>query len=78
MVESLNLSESELLALNELTMSIRRHWPAARSRLFGSEATGGFDAESDVDVLVLLPCPVTETIRRQIVHKVFEINLSLW
>jgi uncharacterized protein len=76
MVELLNLSESEILALNELTMSIRRHWSAARIKLFGSKATGGFDAESDVDILVLLPCSVTETIRKQIVRKVFEINLA--
>jgi uncharacterized protein len=76
MGELLNLLENELLALNELTMSIRRLWPSARIKLFGSKATGSFDAESDVDVLILLPCPVSETIRRQIVHKVFEINLA--
>jgi predicted nucleotidyltransferase len=76
MLESLNLTGNEILALTELTKAIRRLWPLARITLFGSKATGTFDAESDVDVLVLLPCPASEAIRKQIVHKVFEINLA--
>jgi uncharacterized protein len=76
MLASLNLTGNEILALTELTAAIRRLWPLAKIKLFGSKVTGTFDAESDVDVLVLLPCPVNEAIRKQIVHKVFEINLT--
>jgi uncharacterized protein len=76
MQELLNLTENEIVALTELTKAIRELWPPARIKLFGSKATGTFDAESDVDVLVLLPCPVDATIRKQIIHKVFEINLA--
>lgn len=72
----LRLTENEIIALTELTTALRELWPQARIKLFGSKATGTFDAESDVDVLVLLPCSVTETIRKQIIHKVFEINLA--
>jgi len=75
MLESLNLSRHEVMALREFIIAIRQLWPLARIKLFGSKATGTYDSESDVDVLVLLPCSVTEAIRRQIVHRVFEINL---
>ena len=76
MLESLSLNRNEILALTELITAIRAGWPPARIKLFGSKTTGTFDAESDVDVLVLIPCPVSEAIRKQIVHKVFEINLA--
>jgi uncharacterized protein len=75
LLESLNLSKAEILALTELKASMRQRWPLARIKLFGSKAAGTSDAESDLDVLLLLPCTVTEEIRTQIVHKVFEINL---
>lgn len=76
LIESLNLSKTEILALTELKASMRQRWPLARIKLFGSKATGTSDEESDLDVLSLLPCTVTEEIRTQIVHKVFEINLA--
>ncbi len=76
MLESLNLSRNEVLGLPELIMAVRGPYPLARIKLFGSKATGTFDVESDVDVLVLLPSPVSDAVRKQIVHKVFEINLD--
>lgn len=35
-----------------------------------------FDEESDLDLLILLPCEVTEKIRREIIHKILDINLQ--
>ena len=75
MLESLNLRKAEILALTEFTEAIRLCWPRAQIKLFGSKATGMSDEESDLDILVLLTCPVSEETRKQIVHKVFEINL---
>ena len=76
MLESLNLTTNELLALTELITEVRGLYPSATIKLFGSKATGAFDAESDIDVLVLLPCLVSEAIRKQIVHKILDINLA--
>lgn len=76
MLDSLALSNAEKKAVEELLLTIRAQWPSADVRIFGSKATGTADEESDLDVLVLLPCPVTEAIRKKIIHDVFEINLS--
>lgn len=73
---SLNLTKTESLAIDELIAALKTDWPRAKFKLFGSKATGTSDAESDLDILIALPCPITNDIRRQIVHKVFDINLA--
>ena len=73
---TLNLSETEKFAIDQLMTILRTDWPSAKFKLFGSKAKGTSDAESDLDILILLPCPVTKDIRRQIVHKVSDINLA--
>jgi predicted nucleotidyltransferase len=69
-------SESEKDALIKLMSDLRVSWPNAKFKLFGSKVKGLADVESDLDLLVLLPCDVSEDIRRQIIHKVFDINLA--
>lgn len=73
---ALNITEAEKFALDNLITTVKTSWPSAKFKLFGSKASGTFDAESDLDILIMLPCPVTNEIRRQIVHKVSDINLS--
>jgi predicted nucleotidyltransferase len=79
-VESLTakgmFSESEKDAVIKLMSDLRVSWPNAKFKLFGSKVKGLADEESDLDLLVLLPCDVSEDIRRQIIHKVFDINLA--
>jgi len=70
-----NLTESEKLALEEVMNALKNDWPNVKFKLFGSKVSGTFNAESDLDLLVMLPCQAVNGIRRQIVHKVFEINL---
>jgi predicted nucleotidyltransferase len=70
------LTKSEIDALNRLVIDIRKSWPRAKFKLFGSKLRGAADEESDLDILILLPCEVTEKIRRKIIHKVFDINLT--
>ena len=74
--KTLNLTEVEKFALDNLIATLKTDWPSAKFKLFGSKAEGIADAESDLDILVMLPCPVTKEIRQQIIHKVFDINLT--
>ncbi len=69
-------SESEKDALIKLMSDLRVSWPNVKFKLFGSKVKGLADEESDLDLLVLLACDVSEDIRRQIIHKVFDINLA--
>ena len=76
MLKKLTLSPAEQSALDELIGEIRKLWPKTKFKLFGSRVTGIADAESDLDLLIQLPFPVTEEIRRQIIHKTFDLNLA--
>jgi DNA polymerase sigma len=69
------LTQAEKLALSNLITSLRADWPYAKFTLFGSKVKGMADEESDLDLLVILTCPIDDEIRRQIVHRVFETNL---
>jgi len=70
------LTKSERCALSELIRDVKAFWPGTKFKLFGSKVKGIADEESDLDLLIVLPCDVTEEIRKQIIHKVFEINLT--
>ena len=73
---ALNLTETERFAIEKLLAILKTDWPSAKFKLFGSKVSGTFDEESDLDLLIMLPCPVTNEIRRQIVHKVSDINFA--
>jgi len=75
-MKSLNLTENEKYALSELTASLKADWPIVKLVVFGSKAKGLADEESDLDLLILLPCTITDNIRRLIIEKVFNINLK--
>ena len=75
-MKSLNLTENEKDALCELTTSLKTDWPIVKLVVFGSKAKGLADEESDLDLLILLPCSVTENVRRLVIEKVFNINLK--
>lgn len=70
------LTRFELNALDKVKTELKTKWPDVKIKLFGSKITGKFDEESDLDLLILLPCKVTESLRREIIHKVFDINLQ--
>ena len=71
-----NITETEKHALRKLKTNLEAKWPYVKLLLFGSKVNGTADKESDLDLLIILPCPVTENIRKQIVHMVFNINLK--
>ncbi len=76
MLATSNLTKTEKLALEEFITTLKTDWSSAKFKLFGSKVKGTADAESDLDLLIVLPCSITKEIRRQIVHKVFDINLT--
>lgn len=76
LVEKGFFSEKEERAMIKLIAELREAWPEAKFKLFGSKATGKFDEESDIDILILLPCNVSEKIREQIIDIGFDINLE--
>lgn len=45
--------------------------------MFGSAARGDSNIESDIDLLVLVPCAVNEGIEEQIISIAYDIELSL-
>lgn len=71
-----HLSNQEKRALHELSAFIKAQWPQAQLKVFGSKIKGTADEESDLDTLIELPLAITEDIRREIIHRVFEINLA--
>ena len=73
---ALNLTNSEGEALDELTSVLKQRWPAITLKIFGSKVHNTTDEESDIDLLIALPCSVTTDIRRWIVHMIFEVNLK--
>jgi predicted nucleotidyltransferase len=75
LVERGFLSTNERQALNQLIAELKASWQRVKVMLFGSKVKGTADKESDIDILILLPCEVTEDLRRQIIHKVFDVNL---
>lgn len=74
--KTLYLTEAEKFALGEVIAALRVDWPSVKFKLFGSKASGTFDEESDLDLLIMLPCSVSSEIRRQIVHKISDINFA--
>lgn len=70
------LSRNEKEALDKLMAQLKASWPELKIKVFGSKVKQVADEESDLDVLLLLPCDVSDAIRRQIIHAVFDINLA--
>lgn len=72
---TLKLAEHEKQSLSELTEFLKRNWPFTKFIVYGSKVKGVADEESDIDLLIVLPCAVTEDARRFIIEKVFDVNL---
>lgn len=69
--------ETALHAVNALKIrTIAMFGKGSEVRLFGSVARRDFSAESDIDVLVLLPVPVTTDMEEQIFDMAFDIELE--
>lgn len=67
--------DNEREALSFLVEDLKKQFPGVDIILFGSKVMGVPDLESDIDVLILLPCFVKDETRTIIIHKVFDVNL---
>jgi predicted nucleotidyltransferase len=70
------ISKNEKQALDKLIAELKALWPGVKAKIFGSKVKGIADDESDLDILILLPGEVSEDTRREIIYKVFDINLA--
>lgn len=70
------ISKSEKQALDKLIAELKTSWPGVKAKVFGSKVKGTADDESDLDILILLPGELSHDTRRQIIYKVFDINLA--
>jgi predicted nucleotidyltransferase len=72
------LSQERLKAsLDELKASlVERFGPAVDLTLFGSVARGSFGADSDIDVLVLIPSRVSTDMEEEVFDLAFDVELK--
>jgi predicted nucleotidyltransferase len=83
-LEELNLKDNEKKALLELKEKILERFPDSEIILYGSKARGNADAESDIDVLILIDTSpldwkagdIDHSIERQIRDISFELELK--
>jgi predicted nucleotidyltransferase len=75
----MNLSVDRVKApLDELKASlVERFGSAVDLTLFGSVARGSFGADSDIDVLVLLPTPVSTDMEEEVFDLAFDVELKV-
>ena len=72
----LNIRENEKKALIELKEKLSSIFKSVKIILFGSKARGDFDKESDIDILILLDCPITSKIEENVSEIAYEIELK--
>lgn len=62
--------------LHRCAAAVRQLVPEAEVILYGSVARGDDHAESDIDLLVLIPQTVTSDLRREIRGRIYEVALE--
>ena len=74
-VKSPLISSRQSSALSEIKKKFSKLFDVKTFVLFGSAARGQMDAESDLDLLVVTPLPLTRFERHEITNIVFDVNL---
>ena len=74
-INSAIISPSQSSALSEIKNKVYRRFGVKTFVLYGSAARGQMDAESDLDLLVVTPFPLTRFERHEITDIVFDVNL---
>ena len=63
-------------AVQEASDRLRAELPVSQVVLFGSQARGQAEPDSDIDLLVLTTCPVTRDVKDKIGDILFDIDLK--
>src|SRR5215210_584339 len=71
----LELNPSQLEALHELRQRLVKEFDVEAIILYGSMSRGEADEESDLDLLIITPTPLTRFARHKITGLAFEVNL---
>ena len=75
-IKTLKLKDNEIKAINELKKTILDLYPDAEIILFGSKARGGYDKDSDIDILILLNTEVNSKLEEKIIGDIYDIELK--
>lgn len=63
-------------AVQEAAARLKAELPVSQVVLFGSQARGQAEPDSDIDLLVLTTCPVTREIKDRVGDILFDIDLK--
>ncbi len=74
-LSDIHLEPTQRQALQELRAELTAKFPVEQIILFGSVARGQADEESDLDLLLITPRPISRDTRDEITEAVFYINL---
>jgi uncharacterized protein len=75
-LDRIKLTEKDRTSVLQAAQSLKSELPVSKVILFGSKARGQADVYSDLDILVVLSCPVTARLRDRVSEKLAEINLQ--
>jgi predicted nucleotidyltransferase len=70
------LTDNERAAVREAARILKERFPVEEIVLFGSKARGDFDAESDIDLLVLTSREVHWQERHAMIDSIYELELD--
>lgn len=76
MLENAKLAQKERDSILEASGVLKSDLPVTRLILFGSKARGTAEPDSDIDLLVLTSCPVSNKLRQAISERLADINLQ--
>ena len=75
-IDDLPIKRHERLAIIDAARLLKERFSAREVILFGSKARGDDDEESDIDLLILTPLPVSWDERKAINDALFDIELK--
>lgn len=75
-LEQITLKKKDRLAIEEAVSVLKKSFPIAAVRLFGSKARGDDDLESDIDLLILTARELSWRERNAMTDAVFDIQLK--
>ncbi|MBI2298083.1 MAG: nucleotidyltransferase domain-containing protein [Armatimonadetes bacterium] len=73
-LDQVELSDQDRLAVEAAARLLRERYPVEEVILYGSKARGDDTPESDIDLLVLTSCALSQEMRAQLRHDVIDVG----